>query len=155
MRCLRKLNCAVCSGNPSLSAEWLGDNLQWVTKAGGWSRLQCADRVSPSGYRQHVLCLLQFQNLLSSLLPSGLLHPEILPPPGDPSEGPPQDTMLRGREEERQWINDQAVEKDNPWINSSSSPVTWASFFTSLSSHFLIWKMEIQISTSQVGSSLI
>lgn len=79
MRRLRKLNCAVSPGNPSLSAQWLGDNLQWVTKAGGLSRLECADHVSPSGRLEHVLHPLQFLTFLSSLLTTALPSPEVLP----------------------------------------------------------------------------
>ena len=94
MRRLRKLHFALSPENPSLSAHWLGDNLQWVTNAGGCLTWKVPITCLHLNTVNTCYAFSEFLTFLSSSLAS---FPGDLSP-GGPQEDPPWDRRLRGRE---------------------------------------------------------
>lgn len=151
MRRLRKLHFAVSPENPSLSAHWLGDNLQWVTNAGGCLTWKVPVTCLHLNTVNTCYAFSEFLTFLSSSLAS---FPGDLSP-GGPQEDPPWDRRLRGRERGQLDTMDQSPGFGERQSRKKSQLLSgsWARGFTSVSLPFLILKTEIWLSASHVGAS--
>ena len=141
-------------GSPSLSAHWLGDNLQWATEASGLSQVEGGHHMSPSGHCEHVCyAFSKLSTFLSSLLAS---LPRDLSPQWTPRRvhlgiGDSEAGRTGGQldaVDQSPGFGERQSRKKSQLLSGS-----WARGFTSVSLPFLILKTEIWLSASHVGAS--
>ena len=133
-------------GSPSLSAQWLGDNLQWATEASGLKAIICLhpDTVN--------MCIMPSPNSRPSSPHYWLPFPEICPRSGPPAGSGDSEAGRTGGQldavDQSPGFGERQSRKKSQLLSGS-----WARGFTSVSFPFLILKTEIWLSASHVGAS--